>query len=212
MILFFDTETSGLPKDYQAPMSQLDNWPRIIQLAWLLSDYQGNVINQQERLIKPDCWEVPKEKFWVDHGFTQEKSMKDGIALRLVLNEFLADQAKCDLMVAHNMAFDLPVTGAEMIRYQMKGKKVDKICTMETTIDFCGIEFTGQRNWLSAAQKKYKFPKLIELHKKLFGKDFEAAHSAGGDVAALKDCFFELLKREIIKLPNFETLKAKSNE
>lgn len=185
-------------------MNVVDNWPRIIQLAWLLSDYQGNVINQQERLIKPDCWEVPKEKFWVDHGFTQEKSMKDGIALRLVLNEFLADQAKCDLMVAHNMAFDLPVTGAEMIRYKMKGKKVDKVCTMETTVAFCCIPFSGQRSWLSKAEGKFKFPRLTELHKKLFGKDFEAAHSAGGDVAALKDCFFELLKRGIITLEKKE--------
>lgn len=200
MILFFDCESNGLPKDYKAPMQVVDNWPRVIQLAWLLSDYEGNTINQGERLIRPDCWTVPKEKFWIDHGFSQEKSMKEGIWIRQALTEFLEDQTKCELMVSHNIAFDYNVVGAEMIRYKMKGKKVDKICTMETTINFCCIPFEGQRAYMSKKEGKFKWPKLEELYKVLFKKDFEAAHSAGGDVAALKECFFELVKRGIIKL------------
>lgn len=156
MILFFDTETNGLPRDKsnRAPMTDVDNWPRVIQLAWLLSDYQGNVINQGERLITPDCWVIPAEKFWIDHGFTTEKSKRDGVPLRTALNEFLDDQRRCELMVAHNIAFDYNVLGAEMIRYKMKGKKVEKICTMEATIDFCEVPFAGQRAWLSKAEKK----------------------------------------------------------
>lgn len=201
MILFFDTETNGLPKDPKGDMFNLQNWPRVISLAWLLSDPAGETISQGERLIMPDAWEIPKEKFWLDHGFTTENSKKNGVWLRQALTEFLADQAKCDLMVAHNIAFDYPVLGAEMLRYKMRGKRVEKICTMETTINFCCIPFEGQRAYMSRKEGRFKWPTLAELYKVLFKKDFEGAHSAGGDVRALKECFFELLKRKIIELP-----------
>ncbi|MCX6741278.1 MAG: hypothetical protein NTY61_02675, partial [Candidatus Parcubacteria bacterium] len=34
--LFFDTETTGLPKNWKAPIEDLDNWPRIVQIAWAI--------------------------------------------------------------------------------------------------------------------------------------------------------------------------------
>jgi DNA polymerase III epsilon subunit-like protein len=202
-ILFFDTETNGLPVNPQAKMQELQNWPRVIQLAWLLASSDGEVLNQGERLITPDCWEIPKEEFWISKNFTTERSKKEGVWLRQALTEFLKDQAECDLMVAHNLAFDYPVLGAEMLRYQMRGKKVEKICTMESSTLFCMIPFKGQRAYLSKKEGKFKYPTLQELYKVLFKKEFEHAHTAGGDTAALKDCFFELLKRGVIEIPNF---------
>lgn len=200
--LFFDVESNGLPVDRtnKTPMTVVENWPRVIEIAWLLADNEGNPVNQNVRLIKPDCWEIPKEKFWIEHGFDTDKSKKEGIPIRQALTEFTTDLAQADFLIAHNIAFDHPVVGAEMIRYEMKGKRVPKICTMQTTIEFCAVPFAGQRNYLSKTEKRYKFPKLSELHIKLFGKDFDDKHSALGDVTALKNCFFELLKRGIIIL------------
>lgn len=198
--LFADTETAGLPKDYKAPMTALDNWPKIIQIAWLLSDDKGEVINEKQYLIYPDNFEIPKEPFWIDHGFSTEKSKAEGIPLRRALHEFILDLNQCDFLVCHNMNFDKNVIGCEMVRYEMRGKRVEKICTMESSIDFCKIPFTGQRNWYGKVTKTFKWPSLKELHFKLFGKDFEAAHSASGDVAALKNCFFELVKIGVISL------------
>lgn len=207
MYLFFDLETNGLPKDKtnKTPMTEVDNFPRVIELAWRLCDKDGNDLSFYTRLIKPDCWEIPAEPFWADHGFTTEKSKREGIPLRQALTEFIDDLNRADYLIAHNVEFDHPTLGAEMIRYQMKGKRLQKVCTMKTTIDFCAIPFAGQRAWLSKAEKKYKFPKLSELHQKLFGKDFESAHSAGGDLAALKACFFELLRIGIINLEPITT-------
>lgn len=34
--LFIDTETTGLPKEYDAPYTDIDNWPRLVQLAWIV--------------------------------------------------------------------------------------------------------------------------------------------------------------------------------
>ena len=54
MYLIFDTETTGLPKRYNAPVSDSDNWPRCIQIAWQLHDAMGNLIEHQDYLVKPD--------------------------------------------------------------------------------------------------------------------------------------------------------------
>ena len=45
MFLIFDTETTGLPKKWNAPLSDSENWPRCIQLAWQLHDSEGKLIN-----------------------------------------------------------------------------------------------------------------------------------------------------------------------
>jgi DNA polymerase III subunit epsilon len=203
-VLFFDTETTGVPKNYKAPVTDIENWPRVIQLAWLVADLEGNVIKVREALIKPNGWEIPKEDFWIRHGFDTDLSLRVGEELVQVLQEFVDDLQGCGWMVAHNLAFDHPIVGAEMLRLGKKSeRKASKICTMEATVDLCKIPFAGQRAWLSKQKgsgKQYKWPKLQELHLFLFGKDFDGAHQAGGDVAALKACFFELLKRGVITL------------
>lgn len=201
MFTFFDTETTGKPINYKAQMSDLDNWPRVIQLAWLLCDNDGNHINQKEYLIKPDGWVIPVEPFWVEHGFATEINEAKGIPLPVVLAEFTADLEQSEYLVSHNMAFDKNVLGAEMIRYQVTAKKLVKICTMNSSIQFCQLPFPGQRNWYSKSTKSYKWPKLDELHIKLFGRSMEGGHQAGEDVTALKNCFFELVRIGVISLP-----------
>lgn len=200
MITFFDTETTGLPKDWKAPMTQLDNWPRVIQLAWLTTDMKGNTLDQRELLIKPDGWEIPTDKFWIDHGFNTETSIANGHPLPGVLTDFVTDLEKSEYLVSHNMDFDHKVLGAEMLRYQIKGKRLLKICTKDASTDWCKIPFGGHRGYLSRAKGRYKWPKLEELYAKLFGRDFDNKHQAGGDVAALKDCFFELVRIGVIQL------------
>src|SRR5699024_5889859 len=96
---------------------------------------------------------------------------------------------QCELLVAHNLKFDHPVLSAEMLRYGKKSsRRIDKFCTMLSTVDYCQLP----------GSYRFKWPKLQELHKKLFGKEFDDAHDAGADVTATRECFFELKKRGII--------------
>ena len=62
MFLVFDTETTGLPKKYDAQISEVDNWPRVIQLAWAFYGADRKLIDSRVDLIKPDGWLMPKEK------------------------------------------------------------------------------------------------------------------------------------------------------
>ena len=52
MYLIFDTETTGLPKSWNAPITDTDNWPRCIQIAWQLHDNMGNIVEHNKNTKK----------------------------------------------------------------------------------------------------------------------------------------------------------------
>lgn len=85
MYLFFDTETTGLPRYMNAKVTDLDNWPRVIQLAWILLDENLQEVDSFCKLIKPDKWEIPVLKFWLDNGYSTEKNMKEGMPMQMAL-------------------------------------------------------------------------------------------------------------------------------
>ena len=189
MFLFFDTETTGLPMNYQAPVEDSNNWPRLVQLAWLLSDKNGKEISRNSLIIKPEGFIIPEEAAAV-HGITTEQAIAEGIDIGEALAEFSKVLATTKILVAHNISFDEKIMGAEFIRKDIKHNLIElpKICTMQKSTDYCQIE----------GNYGYKWPKLIELHQKLFNEDFEDAHDALADVKACARCFFELIERKVI--------------
>lgn len=192
-LLFFDCETNGLPIDYKASYEDVDNWPRVISLAWLTADLQGNTLTQQYHLIKPEGWQMPTEQFWVDNGYTQERSLAEGKPIFEVLPEFLEAKKSADLLIAHNINFDHRIVWAEFIRAGIPPRSgMTKICTMAKSTSYCKLP----------AKRGFKWPKLEELHQVLFNKAFEKAHDALADVIACKNCFFELVKRGVITIPD----------
>ena len=185
MYLFFDTETSGLPKNYKAPVTDLSNWPRLVQIAWILYDGSGNELERNDHIIKPNGFTIPADATRI-HGITTEQAHDEGAELKTVLNEFNAQIEKASHLVAHNMAFDEMIVGAEFLRSDMQNSIApkEKICTMQALKSYVGI-----RN-----RYGYKWPKLSELHTKLFGVDFEEAHDAAADINATAKCFWEAQK------------------
>lgn len=200
-IMFFDCETNGLPVNWRAPITDLNNWPRVIQLAWLSCEETGEEVHSGDFLIKPDGWTIPTDKFWVDNGFTTAGNEAGGIPIASALQAFIDHLQHCSYMASHNMSFDYNVVGSEMIRADMKSdRRPDRICTKEVGTAYCKIPFSTQQRRYPGSKENYKWPKLSELHQKLFGRDFEGAHDALTDVRALKDCFFELARIGVIKL------------
>ena len=189
MYLFFDTETTGLPQNWKAPVSNLNNWPRLVQLAYLHYDAQGNMINNGDYIIKPEGFTIPSNVSKI-HGITTERAIKEGHELKTVLQDVKSLIDEAEVLVAHNMSFDEKILGAEFLRMGMKNPipAKQKICTMERTTAFCAIN----------GQYGYKWPKLSELHRKLFRCDFDEAHNAAVDITATAKCFWEL--RRIGKL------------
>jgi DNA polymerase III epsilon subunit-like protein len=187
--LFFDTETTGLLKNWNAPITAFDNWPRLVQLAFITFDIKGNKLNEGNYIIKPDGFKIPNDASNV-HNISNEKALREGLPLEFVLRnfQFLVNQVK--VLVAHNISFDEKIIGAEFLRTNMSNPlpKLQKICTMESTTNFCRIE----------GPYGYKWPKLSELYYKLFNKTFMEAHDASVDIKATALCFWELKNRNIL--------------
>ncbi len=188
--LFFDTETNGKPKKYGAKMTDLDNWPRVTQLAWCLFDDDG-LVSQSAKIILPDGWTVPEEQFFIDNNMSTARCEAEGTAMPEVLRFFISEAKEADYLIAHNIDFDYNVLGAEMLRYKMSvGKKLQQVCTMKAGTDWC--EIPGPYG--------FKWPKLSELFQTLFDEEMGEAHDALVDVINTAKCFFAMKERGIIKL------------
>jgi DNA polymerase III subunit epsilon len=189
MYLFFDTETTGLPKNWKAPVNDVNNWPRLVQLAYLVYDEKGNQINSGNHIIKPDGYIIPQAASDI-HRISHEKAMIEGEDLIDVLQLFENLIQQSEFLIAHNMNFDEKIIGAEFIRCHMNNILTTKkrICTMASTTNFCGLE----------GPYGYKWPKLSELHYKLFRHHFDEAHDASVDIQATAKCFWELRDRKLI--------------
>ena len=188
-ILYFDTETTGVPLNYKAPSSDTNNWPRLVQLAWILTDEEGTRIHTGNLVIKPDGFVIPADATKV-HGITTQRAKEEGVPLAEAIEQFKADLDMATYIVGHNIEFDKKIVGAEMIRLGMKDdlEKKKSYCTMQSSIDFCKIP----------GKFGYKYPKLQELYRKLFGEVFEDAHDAASDIEATQQCFWELRKKGLI--------------
>jgi len=186
--LALDTETTGLPKQRGRPAEDVDNWPRVVQLGWALFEDSGQELELHASIVRPDGFSIPADAARV-HGITSARAAQEGTPLRELFPHFLAAVSKADLLVAHNIEFDISVLRAEMIRLRLADslRMVRTYCTMVGSTEFCAIP--------GAYGPKY--PRLAELHVKLFGTQVHEAHEAGADIRLCAKCFFELRRRAI---------------
>jgi DNA polymerase III epsilon subunit-like protein len=191
VILFFDTETNGLPK---SAANDLEKWPRIVQLAWSLYDNDGNRESMNSYIVYPIDFEIPPDAVSI-HGITTNRAKKEGVSLHKVLPKFNADVEKAATIIAHNLDFDLPLVRTEFMRCKIETNlaKKQKFCTMKTPqiISYCKLP--------SKSGRGYKWPTLTELYLQLFETEFTNSHNASADVEACAKCYFELRKKGIIE-------------
>ena len=192
MFLVYDTETTGLPRDYNAPMTDSENWPRLVQLAWQLHDEKGKLLSRGNRIVKPEGFKIPFTSSKI-HGITTERALSEGALLSDVIEEFNADLKRAKYVMGHNIEFDVNIVGAEQHRLGLSFEELASIGQIDSKLeatDFCAIP--GGRGG------RFKWPTLTELHEKLFGEGFGDAHDAAYDVAATAKIFFELCRKGVI--------------
>lgn len=214
-ILFFDTETTGLPVNFYEPYTNTENWPRLVQLAWITEETDTKEKKEKDLIIRPEGFTIPEEAAKI-HNITTEFAERDGVELRAALADFVQDMLAADWLVAHNIEFDKNVICSEIYRTALKLMSEDKlllevgfcipkyflnkrsICTMKLGTNYTKIKTDGG---------DYKWPKLIELYRHFFGKDFEGMHDALDDIRATRDCFWEMVRLTgDINLNNIEKL------
>ena len=194
MFLIFDTETTGLPRDYKAPLTDFDNWPRMVQVAWQLHDAQGNLISSNSIIVKPEGYTIPFNAVQI-HGITNERAIEEGQDLKTVLQEFVETLKQTTYLCGHNIEFDNNIIGAELLRCGLE----NVLATMPF-IDTKNDETTAYCAIPGGRGGKFKWPTLTELYTKLFNESFAEAHNAAFDVTATGRAFFEIIKRGITKV------------
>lgn len=190
MYLFFDTETTGLPSRFS---SNFKEWPRLIQLGWLLTDEQGKLLRSEDVIIKPDGFSIPLRTIRI-HGITMKQALKQGIFLQDALAHFSEVLRFSHILIGHNVDYDYHVIKAEFKRKKIESliERYPRFCTMKTPliIEFCRLlRGDNQSNW----------PSLSELYFYLFNEPLRGAHNAFQDAQATAECFFKLRALGILK-------------
>lgn len=181
-ILFVDTETNGLPKNYKLAPDRSDNWPRIVQIAWIIMDRPYEITKEQNFIIQPDGWEIgDSEKI---HNISPLVASTQGVPIKKALEAFISDLDSVQLIVAHNTAFDRPVIASELMRANLRPRKVGYgfYCTQQNSTDIVRIP----------NMYGYKWPSLAEAYRHFFRSDFSEAHNAIADVKACAAVYWKL--------------------
>jgi DNA polymerase-3 subunit alpha len=196
-ILFFDTETTGLPRDKRVlAKDQEGNWPDIVSMAWMILDENKKLLKAKYCLVKPEGWIIPEDSIAI-HGITQSQAEAEGVLLRPLLEEFQRDVLSCKYIVAHNLKFDKNVidnaalwrAGRAPIRW------MTCFCTAEIGKDLTRIPFPDGRG--------FKYPRLAELYTFLTRKlPSVELHNALFDTTLLAELFYHLPLAKILLSKN----------
>jgi DNA polymerase III epsilon subunit-like protein len=186
--LIIDCETTGLPRTRHFSPDDVENWPRLVQIAWGRCDPDGEIAEARSRIIRPEGFRIPAEATAI-HGITHSRARRAGRDLGEVLDEFGEEAGRPGtVLVAHNLEYDWKVLAAEFVRAgkPLSVLEIPGICTMKSTTELCCLPRPGGLG--------YKWPTLEELHIYLFGRSYEGTHDASRDLEACARCFFKLLQ------------------
>ena len=206
MFLIFDTETTGLPKRWDVPLSDGENWPRCIQIAWQIHDSKGELIAHKDYLIQPEGFTIPFDSEKV-HGISTALAKEQGTPLEEVLDTFNLALEQVEYLVGHNVSFDRSIVGAEYLRL---GR--DDILENLAIVDTCSEETANLCKLPGGRGGRFKLPTLGELYYFLFKESFQEAHNATADVEATSRAFFELLRQDQLHPNSLKNNKSLTDE
>jgi len=191
-LLFYDVETTGLI-DYRAD-KMAPHQPRVTQLAAILTNPEGAIVESYSTYIKPDGWVIPEHVVKIT-GTTTEICEKQGVPMIEALKKFNQMQVKAAYRLAYNNSYDEFLMDRESQIYLRRGidpwlKPID---IMALAKEFCKLPAT-EKMVKAGYGADYKPPKLIEAYETIFGKAFDNAHDALADVKASIQVYFELMK------------------
>lgn len=200
-LIFFDTETTGKPRSRSASLRDLDNWPRIVQVAWLLTDDNGLETSCQSMIVRPEGFTIPSDATRI-HGISTERAIREGVPLRSALSSLRSALQTADTVVAHNYEFDYMVTAAEFLRLSM-------LDPFEGRRHFCTMKSGAPLTRIPGPRGDFKWPTLSELHAHLFGAPPAVAHDALADVRSCARCYEAMRSRSS---PHEHTARASSDD
>ena len=193
-VVVFDTETTGLPTEKNAPFADSAKWPYIIQLSFMVFDTDSKeILEYSDHIIQLDSSVTISPESIAIHQITAHRSQHEGIPIKQALAHLADNISEADVIVGHNILFDKQMLMVELMRNKMKnclyrnGVAVPEYCTMKRTIELCKLpainKLTGE------LYPNYKYPTLSELHTQLFCRKPRGTHNAIADVMICLRCY-----------------------
>lgn len=182
--LVIDTETSGLPKIWDKPYDAKNNWPFILQIAWIIFDAEGTQIKKENHYIKPGNFNITKSSIKI-HQITKEVLANKGKDKLAVIKKLGNDVAKYNpLVVAHFAELDFHMVGVESFRLNIENPLINSplFCTMKASVPYI-------------KNPNFKYLKLNRFYKTLFNRAPNKLHDALNDAQYTSEVFFHLLKK-----------------
>lgn len=194
-LLVFDIEITGLPENWQVPYTDVENWPRLVSMAWTFMNGKGKRGATRSYIVKPDGYEIPKLAAKV-HEISTKKALKEGTPLDYVLADFAQCLEWADLVLAHNLEFKETVVRCEAYRLgrEMPFEDSTRVCTMKSTKRTCRIILPD----LSG----YKYPTFGQLYSHCFRRGYGRPHEAVNDVDAVAEVVQYLLRKHVLRVPS----------
>lgn len=195
MIMFFDTETTGLPL-WGEPSSD-PRQPHIVQICACLCEDNGLEHVSFNLVQKPANWTIPAEVVKI-HGITTEIATRVGVPGISILRLWEHYAAMAQIWVAHNASFDIRmmrIMAKKLGRPDLKeslaaqGRAPTIFCTQREAKDI--VQMPPTNRMMAAGRKTWKGPKLEEAVKHFFGRDFQA-HRADSDMRACKAVYYAI--------------------
>ena len=204
-VLVFDTETTGLPQSKIISPDTLKLWPHIVQFSYVIYDTDANdIVVSSDDIVKVGKDVVISEGSIELHGITSEISQSKGSNIIEIIDVFCNHLKSVDVLVGHNVTFDIKMVKAELLRLIYNDMSEDKsrkyknnlydlsnfqnvYCTLQNSIELCAIKT------LDKFGKEYnKYPKLVELHKYLFHSVPNNLHNSFNDILITLRCYIKM--------------------
>lgn len=196
LLLFYDTETTGLPL-WSEP-SGGDDQPHIVQLAAALVDEgERRVESMINLVVRPLEWDIPDEVVKI-HGIDAEVAYRIGVDEPLVVQTFFELFDRSDVRVAHNERFDARILRIALKRYLPESadawKAGDAYCTQSRSTPI--VKEPPTDAMMAAGRKHHKTASLQDAYKFFTGKTFKNAHNGLADVRACIAVYFGIKDHE----------------
>lgn len=186
MYLVYDVTPTEKPKNYKAPFSEVNSWPRMMHVSWILLGQDMKPIEDFDCVVIPEGYNATKK---IDNYGKLDDGERDRKATSLddVLKQFAQTVEKAKYLISHNANMNACVLAAE---YMRKGEHpnlftLEHICLMQEATWYCKIPNN---------RGGYKWPSLTELYAILFKQRYTPAGNARADVIAATRSFLMLHK------------------
>ncbi|WP_454703417.1 3'-5' exonuclease [Achromobacter pestifer] len=191
--LFYDTETSGLPK-FGLPSEHPDQ-PHLVQLAGALVDLDSReILASLDVIVRPEGWTIPDEVAAV-HGITTERAAAVGVPESLALSMFMELWGRRK-RIAHNEQFDARIIRIAQHRAGELETDLDAWkngateCTARLATPIVKAPPTAKM--IAAGRTHYKTANLGEAVQFFTGNPLVNAHSAMADVLGCMAVYFAI--------------------